>query len=166
MRLTFFCKLDWGSYIIFIAKTTPKKIGALIRSMKFLSPRLLCISINLPYGHAWNTVVTSGLVALVATWNCQISYKKGYAGLSVLHMLTLLNPCLITFSIAITLVDIHLNWLNWFHLLFLEGGLLVIQIHCIIFLSPFLNVTRMSMPTVFFLALQDSGILWLQNPFL
>ena len=30
-------KLDWGSYIISIAKTPSKKIGALIRSMKFLS---------------------------------------------------------------------------------------------------------------------------------
>ena len=35
--LTFSSKLDWGSYIISIAKTASKKIGALIRSMKFLS---------------------------------------------------------------------------------------------------------------------------------
>ena len=32
-------KLDWGSYIISIAKTSSKKIGALSRSMKFLSPK-------------------------------------------------------------------------------------------------------------------------------
>ena len=31
-------ELDWGSYIISIAKTASKKIGALILSMKFLSP--------------------------------------------------------------------------------------------------------------------------------
>ena len=37
MRLTFSSKSDWGSYIIAIAKTAPKKIGTLIRSMKFLS---------------------------------------------------------------------------------------------------------------------------------
>ena len=30
-------KLDWGSYIISIAKTTSKKIGVLIHFMKFLS---------------------------------------------------------------------------------------------------------------------------------
>ena len=30
-------KLDWGSYIISITKTASKKIGALIRSMKFFS---------------------------------------------------------------------------------------------------------------------------------
>ena len=35
LELTFFFKLDWGSYIISIAKTASKKIGALIRSMKF-----------------------------------------------------------------------------------------------------------------------------------
>ena len=38
--LTFSFKLDWGSYIISIAKTASKKIVALIRSMKFLSPEV------------------------------------------------------------------------------------------------------------------------------
>ena len=37
LGLNFSFKLDWGSYIISIAKTASKKIGALIRSMKFLS---------------------------------------------------------------------------------------------------------------------------------
>ena len=37
LQLTFSSKLDWSSYIISIAKTASKKIGALIRSMKFLS---------------------------------------------------------------------------------------------------------------------------------
>ena len=40
LGLTFSSKLDWGSYIISIAKTTSKKIGVLIRSMKFLSPEV------------------------------------------------------------------------------------------------------------------------------
>ena len=38
--LTFCSKLDWGSYITSTAKTAPKKIGALISSMKFLSPEV------------------------------------------------------------------------------------------------------------------------------
>ena len=38
LRLIFSSKVDWGSYIISIAKTTSKKIEALIHSMKFLSP--------------------------------------------------------------------------------------------------------------------------------
>ena len=37
LGLTFSSKLDWGSYIISIAKTASKKIGVLIHSMKFLS---------------------------------------------------------------------------------------------------------------------------------
>ena len=40
LGLTFSSKLDWCSYIISIAKTTSKKIGALIRSVKFLSPEV------------------------------------------------------------------------------------------------------------------------------
>ena len=40
LGLTFSSKLDWGSYIISIAKTASRKIGALIRSMKFLSPEV------------------------------------------------------------------------------------------------------------------------------
>ena len=40
LPLTFSSKVDWGSYIISIAKTPSKKIGASIRSMKFLSPEV------------------------------------------------------------------------------------------------------------------------------
>ena len=43
LGLTFSSKLDRGSYIISIAKTASKKIEALIRSMKFLSPEVLCL---------------------------------------------------------------------------------------------------------------------------
>ena len=51
LGLTFSSKLDLGSYIISIAKTASKKIGALIRSMKFLSPEValyLCKSTICP----------------------------------------------------------------------------------------------------------------------
>ena len=40
LGLTFSSTLDWGSYIISVAKTASKEIGALIRSMKFLSPEV------------------------------------------------------------------------------------------------------------------------------
>ena len=40
MGLTLSSKLDWDSYIISIAKTTSKKIGAVIHSMKFISPEI------------------------------------------------------------------------------------------------------------------------------
>ena len=41
LELTFSSKLDWGSYIISIAKSASKKIGAFIRSMKFPSEVVL-----------------------------------------------------------------------------------------------------------------------------
>ena len=41
LGLTFSSKLDWGSYIISIAKSASKKVGALFRSMKFLSPEVV-----------------------------------------------------------------------------------------------------------------------------
>ena len=37
MKLTFSSKLDWGSYIISIANSVSKKIGAIICYMKFIS---------------------------------------------------------------------------------------------------------------------------------
>ena len=40
LGFTFSSKLDRGSYIVSIAKTASKKIGALIRYMKFLSPEV------------------------------------------------------------------------------------------------------------------------------
>ena len=149
LGLTFSSKLDWGSYVIPIAKTASKKIGALIYSMKFLSPEValylseLCICISL------------------------ISYKNEYAELLVLHLLPLLNHWhIIKTYPAIILVDVHLNWLHFFHFLILGGGLLIILIDSMIFLSPFQYVTRMSMSTISFLAQLDSGILRLQHDFL
>ena len=88
LGLTFSSKLDWGSCIVSIAKTTSKKIGALIHSMKFLFPEVALYLYK-------STVVMSGLVLLVATWNCWLSYRNRYVGLLVLHLLPVLNPCLI-----------------------------------------------------------------------
>ena len=48
-----------------------------------------------------------------------------------------------------------------FHFLILQGGLLVIMVDCMIFLSPFLVVTRMPMSTDSFLDQLNSGILCL-----
>ena len=40
LGLSFSSKLDWGAYIISIAKTASKKIGAFIHYMKFLFPEV------------------------------------------------------------------------------------------------------------------------------
>ena len=60
LKLSFPSELDCGFYIISIVKTVSKKIGALIRSMKFVSPEVtlyLCKSTIWPcmeyYYHVW-----------------------------------------------------------------------------------------------------------------
>ena len=62
----------------------------------------------------------SGLVLLVTACNSWICYKNRYAELLVLHYQNVAS--LILFSRY--LVNVHLNWVNWFHFLILEGGLL------------------------------------------
>ena len=60
------------------------------------------------------------------------------------------NVASLSFSIVISLMDVHLNRINWFYLLILAAPPLVVLIGCMIFLSPFLDVIRMSMSTVSF----------------
>ena len=95
LRLTFSSKLDWGSYIVSIAKTDSKKIGALILSMKFLSPEVALYLYKSTIRPCMEYCCHVWAVLLVATWNCWISYRNGYVGLLVLHFLPLLNPWLI-----------------------------------------------------------------------
>ena len=85
----------WALTLSLLLKLPPRKLESWFVVWSLFLLRLLCISINLPYTHAWNTVFMSGLVLLVSPWNCWISYKNRYAGLLVLHLLPLLNPWLI-----------------------------------------------------------------------
>ena len=91
LGLNFSSNLDLGWHITSIAETASENIGAFNCSVKFFSLRLLCISVNLPYGHAWNTVFFSGLVLLDTALNCYINYKNGYVRLLVHYLLLLLN---------------------------------------------------------------------------
>ena len=115
------------------------------------------------------------------SWCFTVEFRKvlpaGFASrdqsesLSALHLLPLLTPepldhrrnvgSLSLFFSYYILVDVHLNWLNWFHFLIFKGGLLAVLIVCMTRLSPFLDVARMSMSTVSFLAQLGSGILCL-----
>ena len=70
LGLTFSSKWDLESYIVSTAQSASKKIEAMICSMSFLSPEVALYLCNLPYGHAFNTVIMSGLVLLVGSWNC------------------------------------------------------------------------------------------------
>ena len=146
-----------------LLKLPPRKLEPWFVLWSFFLLRLLCISINLPYAHVWNTVVMSGLVLPVATWNCWISYRNGYAELLVLNLLPVLNHWLIVKSLFYRhyfgRCSSELAQLVPFLYSLFKGGLLVILIDCMIFLSPFLDVSRMYMSTVSFLTQLGSGIL-------
>ena len=74
-----------------LLKLPPRKLDPWFVLGSFFLLSLLCSSRNPPYAHAWSTVVKSGLVPLVTTWICWISYENGYAALLVLDLLPLLN---------------------------------------------------------------------------
>ena len=93
--LAFSSKLNWGMYIISTAKTAPKKIGALICSIKFLSPEVALYLYKSTIWPCMEYCCHVGLVPLIASWNCWKRYKNGYVQLLVLRLLPFLNPWLI-----------------------------------------------------------------------
>ena len=164
LGLTVSSKLDWGSYIISIAKTFSKKTGALIRSMKFLS-----LEVDL---YLYKSTIRSCMEYCCHVWagapGCylelldklqkQICRTLGPSLAASLKTLThRQNVASVSLFYRYYLGNVLRNWLNWFHFLFLEGGLHVTLIDCMIFLSPFLDVIKMSMSTVSFLAQLDSA---------
>ena len=62
LRLTFSSKLDWGSYIISIAQ--------LIFYIKFFSSEVALYLYKSTTRSCMEYFLTSGLVMLVAIWNC------------------------------------------------------------------------------------------------
>ena len=149
-----------------IIKLPPRKFEPWFVLLSFFLLRLLFISINLPYSLAWNTVAMSGLMLLTAAEMLNKLQKQICRTVvpSLSAFLESLDHCRkiasLSFFICITMVDdVHSNWPNWFHFLILDGGLLYIQIDYMILLSSFLDVTRISMSTVSFLAQLDPGIL-------
>ena len=167
LGLTFFSKLDWGSYIVSIAKTASKKIGTLIRSMKFLSPgvaRYLYKSTIRPCMeyccHVWAGAPSCYLELLY-------KLQKRICGTVGPSLAASLEPLAHRRNVA----SLSLFYRYYFGRCSSELAQLVPLPYsrgkstrysdCMIFLSPFLDVTRMSMSTVSFLAQLDSGILCL-----
>ena len=135
LGLTFSSKLDWGSYIVSIAKTASKKIGALIRSMKFLSPEVAL--------YLYKSTIRPCMESCCHVWT---GAPRCY--LELLDKLQKWICRTVGPSLAASLEPLA-HRQNWFHFLILKGGLLVILIDCMIFLSPFLDITRVPMSTVF-----------------
>ena len=69
-----------------LLKLPPRKLEPWFALWSFILLMLVCISINLSYAHVWNTVVTSRLVLLVATWNW---WQATYGRELVLHLMIL-----------------------------------------------------------------------------
>ena len=106
----------------------------------------------MPYCPAWNTIFMPGLVLLTAPWIRQISYRYGYVGLLVLHMLASLESvahCLNVFSLGIFYKYCFGRCLSELTELVLlhysRGRSTPYSKRLRDFLSPFLNVIRMSM---------------------
>ena len=95
LELTFSSTLDWGSSIISIAKIASKKIGALVCSIKFLSPEVAL--------YLYKSTIRSCMEYCCHVWagapTCYLELidklQNKYAGLLVLQLLLLLNPWLI-----------------------------------------------------------------------
>ena len=173
LGLTFSSKLDWGCYIISIAETASKKIGALIRSMKFLSPEVapylykFTICPHMVYCcHVW-AGAPSCYLELLDKLQKRICRTGGPSAAASLEPLTHhRNLASLSLFCRYYFGRCSSELAQLVPLPFFKAVLLIILIDCMIFLLLFLDVTRMSMSTVSFLAQLDSGILWLQNAFL
>ena len=105
--LSFSSKLDWGSYIIFIAETVPMKSGTLIHSTKFLSPKIalylykstMRISVEYCCPVCVRAHKLQKLICRVVGLSLGVS-QTNVANLSIFYRKYL--------------VDVHLDWLNWF----------------------------------------------------
>ena len=149
-----------------LVKLPPRKLEPWFILWSLFLLRLLCIYKSTIWPcieycwHFWAAAHSCVLELLdkLQKWICRTVGRSLAASLEPLAQCR--NVATKVFSIGITLVDVYLIWLNWFHFLILKGGLLVTLIDFMgFFLSPFLDVTRISISTVSFLAQLISGIL-------
>ena len=119
--LSFSSKLDWGSYIVFIAETAPMKIGTLIDSTKFLSPKIALY-------------LYKSTIRISVEYCCPVCVRAPSYDFDMLDKLQKLICRVVGLSLGVSqtnvanlsifyrnyLVDVHLDWLNWFqfHILF------------------------------------------------
>ena len=167
LGLTFSSKLDWGYYIISIAETASKKIGTLVRSMTFLSPLVAlylyksticsCIeycchvwagapSCNLELLDKLQKQIWKGVGPSLAASLEPLAHRQNVASLSIFYRYYF-GICSSELTELVPLP-------------FSRGRFTCHSYRLHVF-SRFLDVTRMSMSTVFFLTQVDSGILCL-----
>ena len=160
LGLTFSSNLNWGSYIFSFAETASKKIGALIFSMKFLSPAVAL--------YLYKSAIQPCIEYCCRAWAGAPSCYAELLDKSQKWICRTVGSLLAAFlepsahrqnKASLRLLSRYYcgRWRKWFHFLILVKGLLVILIDCMIVLSPFLHFTSMS--AVSFLAQLDSGSL-------
>ena len=118
---TFSSKLDWGSYIISIAKIFSKKIGAPIRSMKSLSSEVaLCL---------YKSTIRAWMEYCFHVWagspSCYLELlgklqKRIWRTASLEPSAHCRNVASISLFYRYYFVRVLQNWLRWFHFLFLR----------------------------------------------
>ena len=163
LGLTFSSKWDRGSYIISIAKTVSKKIGSLIRSMKFLSPEVAL--------YLYKSTICPCMEYCCHVWagapSCYLEMldklQKWIWWLLVPHLLLLLKTLAhcrnVASLIVIFLIDILQNCSSGLvPLPFVQRRSTRNSDRLLNFSVTILDVTRVSMATVSFLAQLDSGI--------
>ena len=166
LGLIFSSKLDWGSYNVSITKIASKKIRALIRSMKFLSPE---VALYLHKSTIWPCI----------EYCCPVWASASSCYLELLNKLQKRICRTVGPSLAASLeplahrqnvASLSLFYRYYFGRCLSELAELVplpysqersFLIDFMIFLSPFLDVTRVSMLTFSFFTQLDSGILCL-----
>ena len=124
--------------------------------MKFLSPEVALYLYKSTIHPCRNTVASSGLVPLVATWTVGPSLAASHEPLAHCQNVASLS---LFYRYYFGRCSSELPQLV--PLLFFEGGLLIILIDCMVFLSIFLDVTRMYISTVSLFTQLGSGILYL-----
>ena len=157
LGLTFSSKVDWGSYIFSTAKSAAKKIGALICSMKFLSPEVALylykstIRPCMEYCyHVWAGASSCHLELLdmLQQWICRTVSPSVAASLepftncwnvASLSLFSKYYFCRCSSELA-QLVPLHYSWGR------------STRYSDRFFLSSFVDVTKMSMSTVSLLA--------------
>ena len=163
-RFSFASKLDWGSYIISITKTTSKMIGALICSMKFLFHEVVLKIYHtdlMEYGcHIWAGALSyySEKLDKLQKQICRIVGPSLTESLEPLARRQSVASLSLFYRYYFCRYSSKLSRLVPL-LSFFLGGLLVFLINQMIFLSQFLDAIRMTMTTVSFLEPLDYGIL-------
>ena len=162
LGLTFTSKSDWSSSIISTAKTASKKIRALIfpEVTRYLYKSTICPCMKYCC-HAWDGAPCCHLKLLDKLQKriCRTVDPSLAAFLELLAHHRNVASLILFYRYHFRRCSSELAQLV--PLPFLEGGLLLILIDCMIFLSLFLDVLRISMSTVSFLAQPDSEILCL-----